>query len=114
MFHIILLLVQLILTFVFANINAGAFLLNVFNYLTYLLLIHVTLFLSLLTIKGRFFDGITYGFKKAFARDKQSIDDEFSRLAPSEKVSDFAIKLFRFQTFALLLVNVIMLAIYLW
>ncbi|WP_084710634.1 DUF3899 domain-containing protein [Ornithinibacillus californiensis] len=113
----ILLFCNIILTlFLFFTTSEQYNLVNYVNSLFYLTLGYLTLTLFLYTVKGGFYDGVTFSFRRfrsvMFRRDYL---DEWKELPlPSEKTNERFYHLIRFQAIALVLIFLFILLIYYW
>jgi hypothetical protein len=106
------LLLSLILYLVFADEYNLLHYINIFFYIGFT---YVFVFLIQYTIKGGFFDGITFGFRRfhhsLFNRDDY-LEEWREKPLPSEKVQPNVYQLIIFQSVGLILVLVFLLIIY--
>ena len=90
-------------------------LLHYLNTLFYICLFYLILYLLMYTIKGGFFDGVTFGFRRfhsLFSRDKDSLDDWKEKPLPSEKYSHTLYQMIKFQSLFLLLLLLLLLIVF--
>lgn len=89
-------------------------LLYLINTTFYFFVVYLLLWLTLMTIHGRFFDGITHGFRKAsgsiFKRDYSMEWDE--KPLPSERINVNLVPILRFQAIGLGCIMCILLGLY--
>ncbi|MFB1050081.1 DUF3899 domain-containing protein [Paraliobacillus sp. JSM ZJ581] len=111
----IILLINFFLTIVIAVIvHKNVALLYLINILFYFDILYLLLWLMFITIKGGFFDGVTYGFRKAggsIFRKNSTVEWEEKPL-PSKRIDTKFIPLFRFQAICLTFTILILLAFY--
>ncbi|WP_369688251.1 DUF3899 domain-containing protein [Paraliobacillus sp. PM-2] len=97
-----------------AIINNSIVLLHIINTLFYLVILYISLWLILITVKGGFFDGLTYGFQKvggSIFRRINKIEWEDKPL-PSERINITLVPFFRFQAVTLACVMLLLLIFY--
>ncbi|MDC3417209.1 DUF3899 domain-containing protein [Aquibacillus salsiterrae] len=88
-------------------------LLSMINTLFYVGFFYLTCSLLMFTIKGKFFDGIVYGFRKVAASFSRPVfDEEENKPQPSERISKPVLTFFLFQGTFLTIIMVILLTIY--
>lgn len=110
--HIIAFLLQLLGLFIY-SLTADAVFLSLFNTVTYLFLFHLIIYLSLVTIHARFFDGFLYGMHRVF-RSKKRLGSMNTAFEPvSEKIKQPVITFFKYQTGLFLISNVLLFIFYL-
>jgi hypothetical protein len=92
--------------------NSDVFL-TLFNTVTYIFLFYLVIYLSLITLHARFFDGFMYGMHRVFRSKKRpgSVDTVFEPI--SEKIKQPVITFFKYQTAGFLITNILLLVIYL-
>lgn len=111
---ILLLNIGLILILVYTSASGFA-LIEFVNITFYFLLIYIVLFLAMYTIKGGFFDGVTFGFRRfrhVMSKDPDYLDEWKEKPLPSNKVNKSIHRIVRFQSVALLLLLLVFILIY--
>ncbi|WP_045514650.1 DUF3899 domain-containing protein [Neobacillus niacini] len=111
-FFILNLLITLLIFFIFSsNYN----LLNFINSLFYLSFIYLITVLLMYTIKGGFFDGVTFGFRRfnsiMFKRNDY-LEEWRDKPLPSEKFNASLYQRLKFQAISLLVLLIILLIFY--
>ncbi len=89
-------------------------LLHFINMLFYFVITHLLLWLSFVILKGGFFDGVTYGFRKvreSVLKKSMTIEWEDKPL-PSNRVYTGFVPFFRFQAIVLGSILLILLGLY--
>ncbi|WP_404456121.1 DUF3899 domain-containing protein [Virgibacillus necropolis] len=85
------------------------------NSLFYVLLVYLILLLFLFIIKGRFFDGITWSFRRfrsIMSKNRDYLEELGDNPMLSERISITFYRFIAFQTFALLVFLMLLLVIY--
>ncbi|MGM0523785.1 MAG: DUF3899 domain-containing protein [Bacillota bacterium] len=110
--HITAFLLQLFGLLIYSLMKEDVFL-TLFNTVTYIFLFHLVIYLSLVTLHARFFDGFMYGMHRVFRSKKRpgSMDTTFEPV--SEKIKQPVLTFFKYQTGLFLITNVLLLALYL-
>lgn len=105
-------LLQLIGLVLFSLTTSESFL-TLFNTTTYIFLFHLLIYLSLVTLHARFFDGFLYGMHRVFRSKNRpgSMEAEFQPV--SEKIKRPVVHFFKYQTLFFLLSNLLLLVFYL-
>ncbi len=89
---------------------------HIINAIFYVGFSYFTFYLLLLVMKERFFDGITFGFRRfraLWSKDPDSLLEEWKeKRLPSEIVSEAFYKKIRFQGLFFLIIMIILLIIY--
>jgi Domain of unknown function (DUF3899) len=111
-----LFLLNILLTFIFFFIFADEYsLLHYINMLFYICFLYVVIFLIQYTMKGGFFDGITFGFRRfhhnLFNKDDY-LEEWRDKPLPSEKVQPSVYHMMVFQSISLILVLILLLGLY--
>lgn len=111
-FFILNLLITVLIFFIFSsNYN----LLNFINSLFYLSFIYLITVLLMYTIKGGFFDGVTFGFRRfnsiMFKRNDY-LEEWRDKPLPSEKFNASLYQRLKFQAISLLVLLIILLIFY--
>jgi hypothetical protein len=109
-------LLNLLLTLlIFLIFSSNYNLLNFINSLFYLSIIYLITVLLMYTIKGGFFDGVTFGFRRfnsiMFKRDDH-LEEWRDKPLPSEKFNASLYQRFKFQAISLLVLLIILLFLY--
>ncbi|MEH7176317.1 DUF3899 domain-containing protein [Neobacillus vireti] len=106
------LLLTLLIFFIF---SADYNLLNFINSLFYISIIYFTTVLLMYTIKGGFFDGVTFGFRRfnsiMFKRNDY-LEEWREKPLPSEKFNSSLYQRIKFQAVSLLILLILLLFIY--
>lgn len=110
--HIVAFLLQLAGLILYSFISGELFL-SLFNNSTYLFLGYLLIYLSLLTIHARFFDGFLFGMHRVFRSKRRPGSMETTFIPASEKVNVKALSFFKSQTIFFLMTNLVLLMIYL-
>lgn len=90
-------------------------LLNVINYVFYVGLFYLIIFIAAFVMRGGFFDAITHSFRKVahrLAPSRPSTQGWEQRLAPSEVVQASFFRVLFFQTISLIVLDLLLLAVY--
>ena len=90
-------------------------LLNVINYVFYVGLFYLIIFIAAFVMRGGFFDAITHSFRKVahrLAPSRPSTQGWEQRLAPSEVVQTSFFRVLFFQTISLIVLDLLLLAVY--
>jgi len=106
------LLLSIILFFIFADEYT---LLHYINMLFYICFLYVIIFLIQYTMKGGFFDGITFGFRRFHHNlfNKNDYLEEWrDKPLPSEKIQPSVYQIIIFQSISLILVLLLLLGLY--
>jgi hypothetical protein len=111
-----LFLLNILLSFILFFISADEYnLLHYINKLFYICFLYVLIFLLQYTMKGGFFDGITFGFRRfhhnLFNKDDY-LEEWRDKPLPSEKVQPSVYYMMIFQSISLILVLLLLLGIY--
>ena len=111
-FFLLNLLLTLLIFFIFSsNYNF----LNFINSLFYLGIVYLITVLLMYTIKGGFFDGVTFGFRRfnsiMFKRDDH-LEEWRDKPLPSEKFNASLYQRFKFQAISLFVLLIILLFLY--
>ena len=110
------LLLNFILTIVIFFIFSSTYnLLNFINALFYLNLLYLIIVLLMYTIKGGFFDGVTYGFRKfnsMMFKPNDYLEEWREKPLPSEKHNASLYQRLKFQAISLLGLLILLLFIY--
>lgn len=110
-----LLLINLLLSFIFFLLLAAEYNLHHYiNALFYIGFSYLILWLISFVIRGRFFDGIVYGFRRFGARigNKDLLDEWAERPNPSESISTTFLTVILFQGLSLTLIMIGLLVIF--
>jgi hypothetical protein len=111
----ILLFCNIILTlFLFFTTSDQYNLVNYINSLFYVTLGYLISTLFLYTVKGGFYDGITFGFRRfrSVMFQKDYLDEWKERALPSEITNERFYKLIKFQAISLLLIFLFIILVY--
>ncbi|WP_079709160.1 DUF3899 domain-containing protein [Paraliobacillus ryukyuensis] len=112
---ILVFFIQIFCIIVLAYIlNKNALLLMNINIFFYVSSIYLLLWLLFFTIKGGFFDGIVYSFRKvgmSIFSKKAAVEWE-DKPSPSEQVHTRLVSFFRFQALGLIIILIALLIIY--
>ncbi|WP_164667493.1 DUF3899 domain-containing protein [Virgibacillus doumboii] len=104
------------LILILVNLSESGFsLVQCLNITFYFLLIYMVIYLAMYTIKGGFFDGVTFGFRRfrhVMSKDPDYLDDWKKKPLPSYKVNSSFYRFVRFQSFALLLLLIVLILVY--
>ncbi|WP_102028041.1 DUF3899 domain-containing protein [Salirhabdus sp. Marseille-P4669] len=106
------LLLTLLLFFFFAPQYS---LKGIINTLFYIDFLYLMLFLIMYVMKGRFFDGVTFGFRRfraVMSKNPDYLDDWQERAMPSEIINETFYAFIKFQAVSLLFIMVFLLGIY--
>lgn len=90
-------------------------LLNVINYVFYVGLFYLIIFIAAFVMRGGFFDAITHSFRKVahrLAPSRPSTQGWEQRLAPSEVIQTSIFRVLFTQTTALIILDLLLLALY--
>ncbi|TFJ93461.1 DUF3899 domain-containing protein [Lentibacillus salicampi] len=90
-------------------------LLQFLNTTFYVVLIYMIISLVTYTIKGGFYDGVTFGFRRfrsVMSKDGDPLEEWREKPAPSARVNSTFYRIVRFQWVALLLLLLILILIY--
>lgn len=111
-----LLIINLTISVLLFLINGSPFIMtNYVDILFYLCSAYLFFGLALFVIEGRFFDGITYGFKRFFAKTSKKrdyLDDWEEKPLPSQKVSQRFVRLLLFEGSVLLILLFLLIIIF--
>ncbi|WP_182200039.1 DUF3899 domain-containing protein [Paraliobacillus salinarum] len=112
---ILILLINLFVIMTISIIKDGTIeLLYLINTIFYFFVGYLLLWLTFMTIHGGFFDGVTYGFRKAsgsiFKKNYSMEWDE--KPLPSKRVNEKLVSIFRFQAIGLGCIMSILLVFY--
>lgn len=112
----VLLLINILATIIFFLIFASDYnLLHYINSLFYLCFIYLLVVLLMYTIKGGFFDGVTFGFRRfnsVFIKRDDYLEEWRDKPLPSEKFNPSLYQVLKFQGFALFVLLLFLIAIY--
>ncbi|WP_420829216.1 DUF3899 domain-containing protein [Aquibacillus albus] len=99
--------------FIFVLTTSDFELVDYINILFYFGLIYLGAWLLLFIIKGRFFDGLAYGFRKVSVSFKRTISVDWEdKSAPSERISNFFMRKILFQGLSLTIIMFFLLCVY--
>ncbi|MDX6154371.1 DUF3899 domain-containing protein [Marinococcus sp. PL1-022] len=90
-------------------------LLNMINYVFYVGLFYLIIFIAAFVMRGGFFDAITHSFRKVahrLAPSRPSNQGWEQRLAPSEVIQTSFFRVLFFQTVSLIVLDLLLLAVY--
>ncbi|MBY0097526.1 DUF3899 domain-containing protein [Mesobacillus maritimus] len=111
-----LFLINILLSFIFFFISADEYtLLHYINMVFYICFLYVIIFLIQYTMKGGFFDGITFGFRRFHHKlfNKNDYMEEWrDKPLPSEKIQPSVYHMIIFQSISLILVLILLLGLY--
>lgn len=111
----VLLLINLLLSFMFFLLSAPEYNLHHYiNALFYISSFYLIVWLISFIVRGRFFDGIIYGFRRFGGRivNKDLLDEWADKPNPSESISTSFLTVILFQGLSLTLVTVGLLVIF--
>lgn len=112
----IFLLINVFLSIILFLTSAPAYNLRHFiDSLFYLALVYFILLLFLLIIRGRFFDGISWSFRKfrsVMSKERDYLTELGDVPMPSDRISITFYRFIVFQTFALLVILFLLLVVY--
>ncbi|WP_246001277.1 DUF3899 domain-containing protein [Oceanobacillus piezotolerans] len=112
----VFLIFNLILTILLTWIFFDSFsLVNLINALFFISFAYLMITLFLYTVKGGFYDGVTFGFRRfihVMSRNKDYLDEWKDKPMPSETTNEKFYQLIKYQAIALLSLFVILLVAY--
>jgi len=109
------LLLNIILTIIlFLTFSSVYNLVNFINSLFYISFAYLIVLLFLTTIRGGFYDGVTFGFRRFYSvmSKKDYLDEWKEKPLPSEKFNEKFYQSIKFQTIMMVLIFVLFLGIY--
>lgn len=113
---LLFLLTNIVISFILFFITSPSYNLRYFiDSLFYISLIYFILLLFLFIMKGRFFDGITWGFRRfrsIMSKNRDYLTELGDTPMPSDRISISFYRFIVFQTFTILLILVLLLSVY--
>ncbi|MBP1948962.1 DUF3899 domain-containing protein [Virgibacillus litoralis] len=111
-----ILILNISIIFIMVYFRASIFsLVQILNMTFYFLLIYSVIFLLMYTMKGGFYDGVTFGFRRfrsVMSKQQDYLDEWKEKPLPSSKVSQRIYKIARFQSIALFILLIVLVLIY--
>lgn len=111
-FFLVNIFISIILFFISAPAYNLRYLINSLFYVSFVYLIFM---LFLFIIKGRFFDGITWSFRRfrsVMSKNRDILAEMGDYPMPSDRISSTFYRFITFQTFALLIILIMLLIVY--
>ncbi len=99
----------------FFQFSSAYNLVNFINILFYVSGVYLLLFLILFIANGRFFDGVTFGFRRfrrTVSKEKNYLNEVEDKPLPSEMINKSFYRFIVFQSVALLMIQTVLLIIY--
>lgn len=113
---LLFLLINIVISLILFFITSPSYDLRYFiDSLFYLSLIYFILLLFLFIMKGRFFDGITWGFRRfrsIMSKNRDYLTELGDTPMPSDRISISFYQFIVFQTFTLLLILILLFGVY--
>ncbi|SEP69757.1 protein of unknown function [Virgibacillus subterraneus] len=111
-----ILILNISIIFIMVYLRAPVFsLVHFINMTFYFSLIYIVIFLAMYTMKGGFYDGVTFGFRRfrsVMSKQSDYLEEWKEKPLPSSKVSQRFYKFARFQSIALLTLLVALVLFY--